>query len=79
MTAALTLHRARAGFAAAILGSVTFVGGGIIAPFTAMADARLCVSIIFLSSGLLLVLLSLWLSRRMRLENAQGNAIQLDE
>ena len=44
-----------------------------------MADARLCVSIIFLSSGLLLVLLSLWLSRRMRLENAQGNAIQLDE
>lgn len=79
MTAALTLHRARAGFAAAILGSVTFVGGGIIAPFTAMADARLCVSIIFLSSGLLLVLLSLWLSLRMRLENAQGNAIQLDE
>lgn len=79
MTAALTLHRARAGFAAAILGSITFIGGGIIAPFTAMGDARLCVSIIFLASSFLLVLVSLWLSRRMKLEDAQGAAIPLKD
>lgn len=79
MTAALTLHRARAGFAAAILGSVTFIGGGIIAPFTAMGDARLCVSIIFLASSFLLVLVSFWLSRRMKLEDAQGTAIPLKD
>ena len=78
MTAALTLHRARAGFAAAILGSVTFIGGGIIAPFTAMGDARLCVSIIFIASSFLLVLVSFWLSRRMKLEDAQGTAIPLN-
>ena len=78
MTAALTLHRARAGFAAAVLGSVTFVGGGLIAPFTAMGDARLCVSLIFIGSGALLVLVSFLLSRRMKLEKAQGSVLHFN-
>lgn len=38
MTFALTLHRERAGAAAAILGSIAFLGGGLVAPLTALAD-----------------------------------------
>ena len=58
MTAALTLHRQRAGFAAAVIGSVGFVGGGLVARTA---------SIIFVVCGVLLVLISFWLNRRMKL------------
>ena len=75
MTAALTLHRKRSGFAAAVLGAVSFVGGGLVAPFTAMGDARACLCAIFLASAALLVALSLWLGRHMRLEAARGQAV----
>lgn len=71
MTAALTLHRERAGFAAAVLGSVTFVGGGIVAPLTAIGDARAAAAAIFVASSVLLVGISLWLSRRMRLSRGR--------
>ncbi|MDO5531154.1 multidrug effflux MFS transporter [Sutterella sp.] len=77
MTAALSLHRSRAGFAAAILGSISFVGGGLIAPFTAMGDARLCLSAIFVISGILLVALSFWLGRKLKLEH--GHQVDLDK
>lgn len=59
MTFALTLHRERAGAAAAILGSIAFLGGGLVAPLTALADPRLCVSVIFLASSLTLVVIAL--------------------
>lgn len=59
MTFALTIHRERAGAAAAILGSVVFFGGGLAAPLTALADARLCVSVIFIASSVMLVLIAL--------------------
>lgn len=77
MTASLTLHRQRAGFAAAVLGAVSFVGGGLVAPLTALADARLCLSVILLVSSVLLVLVSVWLSLRMKLEKARGETLDL--
>lgn len=79
MTAALTLHRARAGFAAAILGSVSFVGGGLVAPLTTFGDARFCLSVILVVSTGLLSLLSLWLNRHSRshqLNDARGEALE---
>lgn len=81
MTAALTLHRERSGFAAAVLGSVSFAGGGIVAPLTTLGDARLCLSVILVSSTLLLSLLSLWLDRhagRKSLHEARGEMLELD-
>ena len=77
MTASLTLHRQRAGFAAAVLGAVCFVGGGLVAPLTALADARLCLSVILLVSSVLLVIVSVWLSLRMKLEKARGETLDL--
>ena len=80
MTAALTLHRARAGFAAAVLGSVSFAGGGIVAPLTTLGDARVCLGVILLSSAFLLSLLSLWLNRqagRRALGEARGEMLDL--
>ena len=35
----------------AILGSVAFLGGGLVAPLTSIADPRVCVSVIFIFSG----------------------------
>ena len=67
MTAALTLHRQRAGFAAAVIGSVGFVGGGLVAPLTAIGEVTRTASIIFVVRGVLLVLISFWLNRRMKL------------
>ena len=67
MTAALTLHRQRAGFAAAVIGSVGFVGGGLVAPLTAIGEVTRTASIIFVVCGVLLVLISFWLNRRMKL------------
>lgn len=67
MTAALTLHRQRAGFAAAVIGSVRFVGGGLVAPLTAIGEVTRTASIIFVVCGVLLVLISFWLNRRMKL------------
>ena len=58
MTAALTLHRQRAGFAAAVIGSVGFVGGGLVAPLTAIGEVTRTASIIFVVCGVLLVLIS---------------------
>ena len=70
MTAALTLHRQRAGFAAAVIGSVGFVGGGLVAPLTAIGEVTRTASIIFVVCGVLLVLISFWLNRRMKLIRA---------
>lgn len=67
MTAALTLHRQRAGFAAAVIGSVGFVGSGLVAPLTAIGEVTRTASIIFVVCGVLLVLISFWLNRRMKL------------
>lgn len=71
MTAALTLHRQRAGFAAAVIGSVGFVGGGLVAPLTAIGDARFSASLLFVVSSVLLVAVSFWLSRRMKLSHGE--------
>lgn len=79
MTFALTLHRERAGAAAAILGSVSFLGGGLVAPLTSLADPRICVSIIFIFSGLMLVLIAIATRRglaRVRVRQA-GEALDL--
>lgn len=66
MTFALTLHRERAGAAAAVLGSVAFVSGGAAAPLTSVADPRLCVSVIFLTASVLLVAIALWMRPMVR-------------
>lgn len=75
MTAALTLHRQRAGFAAAVIGSVRFVGGGLVAPLTAIGEVTRTASIIFVVCGVLLVLISFWLNRRMKL--IRGDELKL--
>ena len=75
MTAALTLHRQRAGFAAAVIGSVGFVGGGLVAPLTAIGEVTRTASIIFVVCGVLLVLISFWLNRRMKL--IRGDELKL--
>lgn len=75
MTAALTLHRQRAGFAAAVIGSVGFVGGGLVAPLTAIGEVMRTASIIFVVCGVLLVLISFWLNRRMKL--IRGDELKL--
>lgn len=75
MTAALTLHRQRAGFAAAVIGSVGFVGGGLVAPLTAIGEVTRTASIIFIVCGVLLVLISFWLNRRMKL--IRGDELKL--
>lgn len=79
MTFALTLHRERAGAAAAILGSVAFLGGGLVAPLTSIADPRVCVSVIFIFSGLMLVLIALATRRGLaRVRDRQaGEALEL--
>lgn len=75
MTAALTLHRQRAGFAAAVIGSVRFVGCGLVAPLTAIGEVTRTASIIFVVCGVLLVLISFWLNRRMKL--IRGDELKL--
>ena len=75
MTAALTLHRQRAGFAAAVIGSVRFVGSGLVAPLTAIGEVTRTASIIFVVCGVLLVLISFWLNRRMKL--IRGDELKL--
>lgn len=75
MTTALTLHRQRAGFAAAVIGSVGFVGGGLVAPLTAIGEVTRTASIIFVVCGVLLVLISFWLNRRMKL--IRGDELKL--
>lgn len=75
MTAALTLYRQRAGFAAAVIGSVGFVGGGLVAPLTAIGEVTRTASIIFVVCGVLLVLISFWLNRRMKL--IRGDELKL--
>lgn len=75
MTAALTLHRQRAGFAAAVISSVGFVGGGLVAPLTAIGEVTRTASIIFVVCGVLLVLISFWLNRRMKL--IRGDELKL--
>ena len=75
MTTALTLHRQRAGFAAAVIGSVRFVGGGLVAPLTAIGEVTRTASIIFVVCGVLLVLISFWLNRRMKL--IRGDELKL--
>lgn len=67
MTFALTLHRERAGAAAAVLGAVAFVSGGAAAPLTSVADPRLCVSIIFIVSAVILVAIALWMRPMVRI------------
>ena len=69
------LHRQRAGFAAAVIGSVGFVGGGLVAPLTAIGEVTRTASIIFVVCGVLLVLISFWLNRRMKL--IRGDELKL--
>ncbi len=81
MTFALTLHRERSGAAAAILGSIAFLGGGLVAPLTALGDPRLCVSIIFLASALMLVAIALLTRRSLARARARhaGEAISFGD
>lgn len=59
MTAALSRHRARSGLAAAILGAVSFCGGGLVAPMTALGDPTISTSIIFAAAAFALVAVGL--------------------
>ena len=59
MALVLSRHRERAGAAAALLGAIGFLSGGIIAPLTTAADPILCVSVIFLLSAIILVVIAI--------------------
>lgn len=82
MTFALTLHRERAGAAAAVLGAVAFVSGGAAAPLTSVADPRLCVSVIFIASAVILVAIALWMRPMVRIlvkRKPAGEPVRLSE
>ncbi len=61
MTIALMRHRNRSGSAAALLGAVGFVAGGVAAPLTTLASPVETVPVMFSVSSLMLVLIALFM------------------
>lgn len=78
MIIALSRHRARSGFAAALLGAVTFMGGGIIAPLTTLINPLVATPLIFVSLATGLIAISFYLRAHQKtLDGDHGHEVAL--